>query len=251
MNATLKRALERAVTCVCCEIVKTRKRVPHWVEQNEEELWYELAGCILGSGVRHEDATHAVSLLRERGVLSSIVQPDGSFSALETQVRRTLSSPILPASGGRPGRAYRFPNTRARFLRQTAEAIYGEGNSLSRILLASRSPEHAREQLVSMACGVGPKQASLFLTNVGYADSLAILDVHILRYMSWLDLLPHGIRRVQTLRAYERVEAIFREYARYLGFTVADLDRAVWVTARIASRELTKYESRHTCIRGS
>ena len=85
---------------------------------------------------------------------------------------------------------------------------------------------------------IGPKQASLFLRNVGFAEDLAILDVHVLRYLCWMDgASPAHQPKVSSLRQYERHERRISRHAREASVTVGDLDLAVWVTSRVAVSE--------------
>jgi N-glycosylase/DNA lyase len=86
---------------------------------------------------------------------------------------------------------------------------------------------------VSLASGVGPKQASLFLRNVGFANDLAVLDVHVLRYMDKMDLAPAITQIVHTLEGYERIELAFCKHARDLGFPPLCFDLAVWIVMRV------------------
>ncbi len=89
-----------------------------------------------------------------------------------------------------------------------------------------------RSALVGQLLGIGPKQASLLLLNLAATDDVAVLDRHVLRYMTWVDVIDDD-RPPRTLREYEVVEALFREHARSFGFAVVDVDRAVWLTSRM------------------
>ena len=87
------------------------------------------------------------------------------------------------------------------------------------------------------AVGIGPKQASLFLRNIGYAKDLAILDTHILRYMSLVGLLPNLIQSVSTLRKYETVEGLLCSYSEKFQVSLAYIDIAIWVVMRTCRKE--------------
>lgn len=207
-----------------------------WQRYEEDELWYELAGCILGSRVSYEQAVAALRYLRSTGLLH--FDPDrAKLMEFEKRLVEALSQPIFPSNRKARLQRYRFPVLRANHLRRTAAAIYLSGGSLHQILACGSNPMDARVRIVSVAIGVGPKQASLFLRNIGYADDLAILDRHVLQYMTWLGLMPGSINEVHTLRGYEHTESAFRMHAKQMGFSVADLDLAVWIVVRILRRE--------------
>jgi N-glycosylase/DNA lyase len=91
-------------------------------------------------------------------------------------------------------------------------------------------------ELMKHMPGIGPKQASLFLRNVGYAENLAILDVHVLRFMRYIGLLRAPEISVTTLRRYEVAEERLLAYSLGLGWPMATLDVAIWVVMRAAGR---------------
>jgi N-glycosylase/DNA lyase len=84
-----------------------------------------------------------------------------------------------------------------------------------------KKQEHPREWLVENIKGLGMKEASHFLRNVGYKD-YAILDRHILR------LLDHHnyIRMPKTLtkNKYLEIEEVFTGIAKNIKITPAELD---------------------------
>lgn len=90
-----------------------------------------------------------------------------------------------------------------------------------------------RRELTRLRCGVGPKQASLFLRNVGTSNDLAVLDTHSLRFMRIVGLAPSATPP-RDLRDYERREERLRAYA--LGFAqpMGLFDAALWIVMRAA-----------------
>ncbi len=161
-----------------------------WREIDEHTLWYELVSCILGSQVSFEHAQAAASYLNSACLLD-VTNNTQIPKDLEDNITHALSLPIYPPfdySG--KGRKYRYYRIRANHIRRTAELIYGRGNSLHNILATSKDPMTTRFEIITTTVGVGPKQASLFLRNINYADNIAILDSHVLRYMILHDFIP-------------------------------------------------------------
>jgi N-glycosylase/DNA lyase len=114
---------------------------------------------------------------------------------------------------------------------------------LSAILAQSSSPEDVRGRLVANLPGVGPKQASMFLRNIGFSFDLAVLDVHVVRFLSLVGLTS-GPVRLGDLKSYMAAEKIAQKLAKELGQPVGVLDWAIWVTMK-ALQEL-RNESRST-----
>jgi N-glycosylase/DNA lyase len=196
-----------------------------WRVKTEKALWYELCACLLGSQVRFEQAHMAVRRLRAAGLL--MPRGGSDMRRFERTVARVLGS------SGSEGARYRFAQSKARQLRRAVAAIYGSGGSIRALLREARDSRQARSQLVGVLPGIGPKQASLFLRNVGYADDLAVLDTHVMRYLSWTEALSASELHVGSLIRYERVEQVFRRHADETGARLSDLDVGVWVTVRV------------------
>jgi N-glycosylase/DNA lyase len=223
--------IRRAAIAVCEALIAHQPAATRWEELTENNLWFELASCILGSCVPYEHASSVVRRLQFAGLLN-IDRARRDLEAFETRVANVLSRPARVLGCGKNAKRYRFPFLRARHIRRTVELIYGRGTTLREILRCAGDTKKARTYVVLSAVGAGPKQASLFLRNIGYAADLAILDTHILRYMRWMGLTEATEHFVHTIRAYEALEDTFRDHVHALGFAVADYDVAVWVTMR-------------------
>jgi N-glycosylase/DNA lyase len=217
-----------------CERVSSRQLLRRdWRRLSETKLWHELASCILGSQVTHECAAAALRLLRSERLLDLqdlLCRP----REVESETAAALSRPMLVEGIPRTIR-FRFPALRARQLRLTAERIYLGGGSLRSMLRASNTPAAARACVAVVASGVGPKQASLFLRNIGYAEDIAVLDTHVLRYMELVQLVP-CLPQISRLSGYEQLECVLRMHAQELGFPLSCLDLAIWVVMRVLPR---------------
>ena len=111
-----------------------------------------------------------------------------------------------------------------RFWPQRAERIClaRKHKNIKSILKKQKNP---REWLVKNIKGLGMKEASHFLRNVGYKD-YAILDRHILKLMA-----EHNYIRVPkslTRKRYLELEAIFNTIADKLNMAPAELDLYMW-----------------------
>jgi N-glycosylase/DNA lyase len=222
-------ALDKVIRSVAGELPSRQPNLPCLSGYEEEELWFELASCILGSAVSYEQATTAAEFLKSSGLLRCPTE----FCELDS-----FECAIAKALAGRPDGTlgYRFPSLRARQIRQTAESIYFRTLSLRQLLDCSKEPNAVRADFVRIAKGIGPKQASLFLRNIGFGE-FAVLDRHVIRFMVMRGLIPSE-PRLQTLKHYENVEAVILAYADRISVPIRDLDLAAWIVARVAKREL-------------
>ncbi|MCQ4335256.1 MAG: N-glycosylase/DNA lyase [Sulfolobaceae archaeon] len=120
-------------------------------------------------------------------------------------------------------RGYRFYELKAKYLKNLVKY---RGRIKSWIKpLADRSQALAREVLANEIYGIGMKEASHFLRNVGYFD-LAIVDKHVMRFSINSGL----VRPFKTLTRsrYLEIERKLKELAHQLGMSVGILDLFIW-----------------------
>lgn len=224
--------LEAAVVRVTAEVARLRSRHTK-LAFREEDLFFELMACILGSQVTFEMATAAAKQLRSSSVFSEIPRARNAevlTKLLATELSRPIADPDSPCYGKR----FRFWRTKARDIAQTAVKIYELFDGAKAFLSAAANENHARERLVEVSSGIGPKQASLFLRNIGFADNLAILDSHVLCYMTYLGMLVKLPRNLGTLQVYENAERTLIAYSKIIGYPLKFIDEAIWVVMRVA-----------------
>lgn len=192
---------------------------------SEEELRFELVACILSSQVSAESVDLAMMRLTAAGLLenSRWMMRDEGF---ESEVSCALSN-----RGN--GAGYRFPRAKAKQLFELRRQL--QIRSIRSRLSVHGSIGNMRASLVTDLPGVGPKQASLFLRNIGRTTDIAVIDSHVLRFFKLIGLLSWD--RVSTLEDYEQAEAVVIGYACAAGCKPAFLDWAIWITMR-AAREL-------------
>ncbi len=226
-----RRRLDRTIRALC-PLIENRvraQRTNHWCEY---DLRKELVGCILGSQVRHEMAIASTENLEQAGLLDDVwwsSRRDDGFGSIVLDVLSGQRHD-LPHRG-----RYRFPRARTTQLAQARDAIAQV--PLAARLANNEPPRYLRQTLVGDIPGLGPKQASMFLRNIGRSYDLAILDTHVLRFMDMQDLLRINQTHIGTVAGYERAELVVVNYAATLGCPVGYLDWAIWATMK-AAREL-------------
>lgn len=229
-------AIESAVHRICKEI-NPPSRHSWWFSAREAELLFELVACILGSQVPYEVALAAAEKIRDVGFLENPIE-QYCFPAYEKAVYDILRQPLHTPGWAPTGRRYRFAKIRANHITRTIWTVYSNGGSLQGRLRACKTAREARRSIVDVGVGIGPKQASLFLRNIGFTEELAILDTHLLRFMSLLGLIDQTIRTVSSMQNYEALEKRLRNYAKRIGYSLGCVDQAIWVVMRVYLQEV-------------
>ena len=115
---------------------------------------------------------------------------------------------------------HRFPNTRAEYILDSRK----HKDKLNEII-QNHNNNNLREWFVKNIKGLGFKEASHFLRNIGF-DDFAIIDFHIVDI-----LVKHNlIKRPNSLskKRYLEIESVLEELARKLDLSLAELDLYLW-----------------------
>lgn len=228
--------IENAIREVCRVLESRGYRTSPWEALSEDDLWRELVACILGSRVRFEVAHAAVERMVRANLLSER-RRSSKYDEYEREVLCALSETAKSSGSPHSESPYPFPKLRASEIRTAAERLYAQSGTIRSLLDDARDAREARRCLASEVAGLGPKQASLFLRNIGYANDVAVLDVHVLTYMNWIGLATCPLKSVRTVRQYETLEDAFIEHSCSVGYPPDRLDVAVWVVVRVAKKE--------------
>ncbi len=173
------------------------------VKKTGTEKWFEeLAYCLLTAYSSARLGQLCVNALCDRNALLN--------SDLD-QVKEVLKT-----------QGHRFAEKRAEYIfnaRKLAPTLKGTIQGFEDI-------KAAREWLVKNVKGIGWKESSHFLRNVGYLD-IAIIDRHILSNMvdhGILDERPKSI----TKRRYLEYEGILAEVSRRIDMPLGEMDLYLW-----------------------
>jgi len=162
-----------------------------------------------------------------------ILTPQSSALAADRVIRYAAGTKLLYRGSkemiadaiARSGVLYR--QNKARFIIEAREKFIDErSRSMSLRSLLVRDPMGARENVVRNVKGLGYKEASHFLRNVGY-EGLAILDRHVLRTLVEAGVL-NELPKTLTRKAYLDIEQKVLAYARRLGIPPDALDLVMW-----------------------
>jgi N-glycosylase/DNA lyase len=92
-----------------------------------------------------------------------------------------------------------------------------------------------RDRLAREIRGLGMKEASHFLRNIGYGFETAILDRHILRNLAELCPpcgIPLTLPETLTAARYRETEQVMTRFAAAAGIPLIDLDFVLWYRVR-------------------
>jgi len=116
---------------------------------------------------------------------------------------------------------HRFPNRRARYIFDARR----HKNILKDIVKTFNDDNELRGWLVKNVKGIGYKEASHFLRNIGYT-SYAIIDFHIIDVLTKHEIIEKP--NVLTKRKYLEIEDVLRKIARKSNLNLAELDLYLW-----------------------
>jgi len=116
---------------------------------------------------------------------------------------------------------HRFPNRRARYIFDARR----HKNTLKDIVKTFNDDNNLREWLVKNVKGIGYKEASHFLRNIGYT-SFAIIDFHIIDALTKHKIIEKP--KVLTKRKYLEIEDSLGKIARKSNLNLAELDLYLW-----------------------
>ncbi|UCD04433.1 MAG: N-glycosylase/DNA lyase [Candidatus Woesearchaeota archaeon] len=177
------------------------KRIQEFKElgkKSNEELFKELCFCILTANFNAER-----SILIQSKIGNDFI---------------TLSREGLAKKLEKLG--HRFPNARAKYIVEAREHI-----DCLKDLITDCNEIEVREWLVKNVKGLGYKEASHFLRNIGF-DNVAIIDFHIVGLLNNSGLFE--CKRPSCKAKYFEIEGVLRKLAKKLDFTLAELDLYLW-----------------------
>lgn len=121
----------------------------------------------------------------------------------------------------------RFPNNKARYIVEARERFIENGVIRIKDKIDTDDVFSAREWFYNNVKGLGLKEASHFLRNIGFGKDLAIIDVHVLKNMvryGLIEEIPKSISRGK----YFIFENILKDFSRKIDIPIADLDLLFW-----------------------
>jgi len=128
------------------------------------------------------------------------------------------SAEIIKCLGG-----VRFQNNKSRYIMENKNKF----SVLIGLIKSGMVPRKIREWIVQNIKGMGYKEASHFLRNIGMGKNLAILDRHILKNLLYLNVIRH-IPGSLGKTNYLEIENKMRTFASEINIPFSHLDFVLW-----------------------
>ena len=168
----------------------------------DRKLFSELCFCICTPQSKAVYCDRAIKNLETRDLLLK-----GPRSLIKTQLK-----------------GVRFPNNKAAYL-IAARKLFRNGGIKSKIDV--NNILKTREWFATNIKGLGYKEASHFLRNIGLGKDIAILDVHILRNLASYKVIKK-IPSVISKKDYLDIENKMRGFSKQIKIPLEELDLLFW-----------------------
>jgi len=180
-----------------------RSRLQDFSRVPPSGYFYELVYCLMTPQSSAEHAEKTVFILRQQRFADSDFNPEDILRTKEHYIR--------------------FHRTKAKHLIMAKE----EFPSILKAVTNGLSPVDARNWLVANVKGLGFKEATHFLRNIGKSDGLAILDRHILRNLKRFGVI-RSVPSTLSRKKYLSIEKKFTSFAQSVNIPVDELDLLFW-----------------------
>ena len=168
--------------------------------KNRNQLFEELAFCLLTPQSKARAADQSIKLLKEHNLLLN-----GTPEQLEPHLKRI-----------------RFHITKAKRIVEAREKFQDFDFEFDNI-------EELRHKIVQTFKGLGYKEASHYLRNIGHGRDLAILDRHILKNLINMGLIEE-IPKTLTPKKYFEIENTMKIFCKNNEMSMGHIDLILWST---------------------
>ena len=182
-----------------------RRRLAEFRAVDPSEYFYELAYCLLTPQTSAENAGKVVEELQRLSFHSLPVDPEPILRNRSTYIR--------------------FHTTKSKHLLKLKD----DAPTILKALSELRDASAKREWLVNNVMGLGYKEATHFLRNVGLNEGLAILDRHILRNLKRYGAI-RSVPKSLSRKQYLSLERSFARFSQRIGISLDELDLVFWST---------------------
>jgi len=189
------------------EIEKKLNDFKHiWGKNDNRELFQEFAFCLLTPQSKAKTCWNAILRL---------IGQDTLFNGDVESVRKKIKD-------------IRFKNKKAIYICLARDFFSERGAVAIGNKLENFSDRfELRKWLVENIKGMGYKEASHFLRNVGLGDGMAILDRHILKNLKLLKVIK-AIPEHLSDKKYFEIEAKMRKFSEKINIPIHHLDFVLW-----------------------
>jgi N-glycosylase/DNA lyase len=176
-----------------------------WKNGTELDIFYELAFCILTPQSKAVMADKAIKSIKSKDLIFT-----NNWEILSNELN-----------------VVRFKNNKAKYIIEARNKLSKNGNLEVKNLVDVSNLNLTRDNIVKNIKGIGYKEASHFLRNVGFGDEVAILDRHILKNMYLLGAIDE-VPKTLTPKIYFDIEKSLLDFAEKIKIPAGHLDFVLW-----------------------
>jgi N-glycosylase/DNA lyase len=177
-----------------------------WKKGTKKEIFAELVFCILTPQANGKLCWSAVENMITKGVL---------FTGDRGQIVKELS-------------CARFIHKKSAYIVEAREKFLIDNRvSLKSVISKIGDAYKAREWLVQNVKGIGYKEASHFLRNIGFEQNLAILDRHIVRNLHFVGVIKEIPNSLSKGRYFD-IEKRMMAFSKAIQIPMSHLDLVMW-----------------------
>jgi N-glycosylase/DNA lyase len=196
----LTEAVEKLKSSEVKEIVDRRiKEFENVGNSSNESIFSELCFCIMTANFN-----------AERSIMIQNNIKTGFCNLEESELAEKLSK-----------LGHRFPSARAKYITEARK----HKDILRELMNSFDNHAELREWLADNVKGLGYKEASHFLRNIGFRD-LAIIDFHIVDLLVRYGLIEKP--KTMTRKKYVEIEEVLKGLAEQSNLSLAELDLYLW-----------------------
>ena len=181
--------------------IQKRKQEFLNVKKDKILVLKELCFCLLTPQSKATNCWQAVEILFKKGF------PKMTVSQIQSVLKKYT----------------RFYKTKTKWIIEAAKKF----DIIWQLVNKNFEPVILREILVREIKGMGYKEASHFLRNIGYSFDLAIIDRHILKNLLYYKVIPSIPKSINKNR-YLELEQKFIKFSQDIKIPLVDLDLLFW-----------------------
>lgn len=189
-----------------------------------EEFFFVVLG---GFGISYELNKSGLEVIKNKG----FTERKFYYNNMENETTCLLKNEFFkkqfePKTNKKEYRKYRFTNSKPSIIYSAGKWLLNEYNwNLVELL-----NEEVNIRSILCSCpGFGMKSASWLLRNTGYNVNYAVLDVHILRFVSKIGI---EVPKILTEKAYIHIEEILRDICAKIDVSLGKMDYLLWLLGR-------------------
>ncbi|MDB1124693.1 8-oxoguanine DNA glycosylase [Vibrio algarum] len=226
--------IDMVVSKLCADI-NDLVEMKHWSTMSTNDIICELFVCILGSGVRYEVAVSYASAINS---CDSVHCSRLDYEQIYVEVNAILSSSITNKITGKTYSKYRYPQRGASNITKSLLCIRNDFGSINTLLNRNLNVNVIRRKLIDSCSGLGPKQSSHFLRNIGYTENIAVIDRHIIKYIETSQGKSLPKQKLNCVDTYENIESNFHQLIKKFEYSASIVDQAIWFVIRNLGKEV-------------